>query len=76
MIRPLLACSLLASLAFASCHSAPKAAEQPSPTQASANPGYKVYKLRGKVISIDASSGEVTLNHEAIPVVVAQGKHP
>ena len=67
MMRPLLACSLLASLALAGCHSATKPAEQPSPTQASANPGYKVYKLRGKVISTDASSGEVTLDHEAIP---------
>jgi protein SCO1/2 len=26
-----------------------------------------VYKLRGKVVSTDASKGEVTLNHEAIP---------
>ena len=26
-----------------------------------------MYKLRGKVVSTDASKGEVTLNHEAIP---------
>jgi protein SCO1/2 len=26
-----------------------------------------VYKLRGKVVSIDAAMGEVTVNHEAIP---------
>ena len=28
---------------------------------------FKVYKLRGKVVSTDAAKGEVTLNHEAIP---------
>lgn len=67
MMRRLLACSLFASLALAGCHSGAKAAGQPSPGQASATPGYKVYKLRGKVISIDTSSGEVTLDHDAIP---------
>ena len=67
MIRPLHACLLLGVLACAGCRSAPHPAGQPSPSQASANPGYKVYKLRGKVISIDVSSGEVTLDHEAIP---------
>ncbi|WP_348261722.1 SCO family protein [Telmatobacter sp. DSM 110680] len=28
---------------------------------------YKVYKLRGKVMSTNPSTGEVTLNHDAIP---------
>ena len=28
---------------------------------------YNIYKLRGKVISTQPSTGEVTLNHEAIP---------
>ena len=28
---------------------------------------YKVYKLRGKVVSTNSATGEVTLNHEAIP---------
>jgi len=28
---------------------------------------FKVYKLRGKVVSTDAAKGEATLNHEAIP---------
>ena len=31
------------------------------------SPNFKVYKLRGKVVSTDAAKGEVTLNHEAIP---------
>lgn len=26
-----------------------------------------MYKLRGKVVSIDAAQGELTVNHEAIP---------
>jgi protein SCO1/2 len=33
-------------------------------TQPAANQNFKVYKLRGKVVSTDASKGEVTLNHE------------
>lgn len=32
-----------------------------------ARENFKVYKLRGKVVSTDAAKGEVTLNHEAIP---------
>ncbi len=63
MIRRLLACSLLAFLVFSGCRSGQNA----SPGQTSANPTYKVYKLRGKVVSTDATTGEVTLNHEAIP---------
>ena len=35
--------------------------------QAAADSSYKVYKLRGKVVSTSSSSGEVTVNHEAIP---------
>ena len=62
VIRRLLASSLLAFFVLAGCHSGQKAG-----TQASASPSYKVYKLRGKVVSTDAAKGEVTLNHEAIP---------
>ena len=62
MLRRLLACSLLASVALAGCHSGQKTATQPSAT-----PNYKVYKLRGKVVSTNPATGEVTLNHEAIP---------
>jgi protein SCO1/2 len=61
VIRRLLASSLLAFL-FAGCHSSQKEV-----TTTVANPMYKVYKLRGKVVSTDAATGEVTLNHEAIP---------
>lgn len=50
---------MLAFIALTACHSGPQAG--------SASPAYKVYKLRGKVVSTDAARGEVTLNHEAIP---------
>lgn len=49
-------------MVLAGCHSGQQAS-----TQASANPSYKVYKLRGKVISTNPATGEVTLAHEAIP---------
>jgi len=62
VIRRLLASSLLAFLALTGCHSGQKA-----PSQQSAAENFKVYKLRGKVVSTDAAKGEVTLNHEAIP---------
>ncbi len=32
-----------------------------------ASPSFKIYKLRGKVVSTNAATGEVTLDHEAIP---------
>ncbi len=61
MIRVSLACILLASIAVAGCHS-------PRPdSQTPAASSYKTYKLRGKVVSTSAASGEVTLDHEAIP---------
>jgi protein SCO1/2 len=53
---------LLASLALCGCHSSPKPDQQ---TAASSN--VKVYKLRGKVVSTNPGTGEVTLDHEAIP---------
>jgi protein SCO1/2 len=59
VIRRILLLSLLAFVALAGCRSGPQAG--------SASPAYKVYKLRGKVVSTDAAKGEVTLNHEAIP---------
>ncbi len=62
MIRRLLASALLSFVALAGCHSG-----QQAPTQSAASQNFKVYKLRGKVVSTDASKGEVTLNHEAIP---------
>jgi protein SCO1/2 len=62
VIRRLLASALLSFVALAGCHSG-----QQAPTQSAASQNFKVYKLRGKVVSTDASKGEVTLNHEAIP---------
>jgi protein SCO1 len=61
-MRRILAVSLLLTLAFAGCKSTPKA-----PSGAAISPNYKVYALRGKVISTDAAKGEVMLDHEAIP---------
>jgi protein SCO1/2 len=57
----LLASCLLALVAVAGCHSGQK-----SSNQSSASQNFKVYKLRGKVVSTDSARGEVTLNHEAI----------
>ena len=48
-------------IVFTGCHSGGKAT-----TASDASPTYKVYKLRGKVLSTNATTGEVTLNHEAI----------
>ena len=54
---------LIAALAAPSlltgCHSK-------QPTSASTS-NFKTYKLRGKVVSTNAQTGEVTLDHEAIP---------
>jgi protein SCO1/2 len=49
---------------LAGCHSGPKP-DGPVPS-ASSTSGYKTYKLRGKVISTNASTGEVTVQHGAI----------
>ena len=61
-MRRLLASSLLAVVVLAGCHSGQKAQ-----TQAASGQNFKVYKLRGKVVSTNAAKGEVTLDHEAIP---------
>ncbi len=53
---------MLALLALAGCHSASE-----SDSHSSAESSVKVYKLRGKVVSSNAGTGEVTLDHEAIP---------
>jgi protein SCO1/2 len=47
---------------LAGCHS-----DRTSDTAASSAQNFKVYKLRGKVVSADAAKGAVTLDHEAIP---------
>lgn len=61
VIRRLLTPLLIAVVLLAGCHSGRNAA---SPD---AGPSFKVYKLRGKVVADRPTSGEVTLNHEAIP---------
>jgi protein SCO1/2 len=62
MMRRLLAFPLLALVVLAGCHSG-----QRPPSQSNSGQNFKVYHLRGKVISTDAAKGEVTLNHEAVP---------
>jgi protein SCO1 len=41
--------------------------QQEGATDSAAESSYKVYKLRGKVVGTNPATGEVTLNHEAIP---------
>jgi protein SCO1/2 len=48
--------------AIAGCHSSQKQENPPS-----AAPNFKTYHLRGKVVSTTPATGEVVLNHEAIP---------
>lgn len=48
---------------LAGCHSGQEHGASPASTASS----YKVYKVRGKVIATNPSTGEVTLDHEAIP---------
>jgi len=59
-MRRLFAFFVLAPLVLAGCHSGQS-------SQHNSAPQFKVYKLRGKVVSTDSAKGEVTLNHEAIP---------
>ncbi len=61
-MRRLLACSLLAVVALAGCRSG-----RETPTQTTSSPNFKVYHLRGKVVATNAATGEVTVDHEAIP---------
>jgi protein SCO1/2 len=61
-MRIVLASALFAVALVAGCHSSPKPG-----TQGSATSSFKVYKLRGKVVSTNPATGEVTVNHEAIP---------
>jgi len=62
VIHRILLCLVLTNVILTGCHSGRNVG-----TQSSGNATYKVYKLRGKVISTDTTKGEVTLNHEAIP---------
>jgi protein SCO1/2 len=62
VIRSLIGCTLIACFTLAGCHGSPQPDAQPAASSA-----YKTYKLRGKVVSTNSASGEVTLDHEAIP---------
>jgi protein SCO1/2 len=61
-MRRLLTLSLLLFVALAGCHSGQK-----TPPQSASSQNFKVYHLRGKVVSTDVAKGMVTLDHEAIP---------
>jgi protein SCO1/2 len=61
-MRRFLAPFLFAIVILAGCHSGQKASSQLASSQ-----NFKVYHLRGKVVSTDAANGEVTLDSEAIP---------
>jgi protein SCO1/2 len=61
VIRRVFACSLILFV-LAGCRPSQTAS---APNEAS--PSYKTYRLRGKVVSTDAATGEATLDHEAIP---------
>jgi protein SCO1/2 len=60
--RRILTSTFFALFVLAGCHSGQKPPSQPESSQ-----NFKVYHLRGKVVSSDAAKGEVTINHEAIP---------
>lgn len=62
VIRRLLTSSLLLLVVLGGCHS-----NQTGSSTSDATPTYKVYHLRGKVVSTNSTTGEVTLDHEAIP---------
>jgi protein SCO1/2 len=62
VIRQLFLSAALGVFLLAGCRSG-----QDSASPASAAAGVTVYHLRGKVVSTDAASGVVVLNHEAIP---------
>ena len=62
VIRKLFVCAVIGMAALAGCHRQQNGAEDSAATSS-----YKVYKLRGKVVASNSATGEVTLNHEAIP---------
>ena len=62
VIRRLFASSLLVFVMVSGCHSGTKSA-----SVSAADSSFKTYKLRGKVVSANSATGEVTLDHEAIP---------
>ena len=63
VIRRLLSVPLCAALLVAGCHGGPK----PDAQSAAVQGPYKSYGLRGKVMSTNSATSEVTVSHEAIP---------
>lgn len=62
MIRTLLVLAVIAMTMATGCHR-----QQAGGSNSAGESSYKTYKLRGKVVSTNAATGEVTINHEAIP---------
>jgi protein SCO1/2 len=62
VIRRILVFTVLAVLSLTACRSGKEIA-----AGSASSSSFKIYKLRGKVLSADASRGEVTVNHDAIP---------
>jgi protein SCO1 len=62
VIRYFLAPLLLMMVALAGCRS-----RQVTETQAATDTNFKIYEMRGTVVSTDPSKGEITLDHSAIP---------
>ncbi len=62
VIRKLFVCVVIGMAALEGCHR-----QQDGTGASSATSSDKIYKLRGKVVASNSATGEVTLNHEAIP---------
>jgi protein SCO1 len=62
LVSALFAVALFTAAVVAGCHPSPK-----PETQSPAASSFKVYKLRGKVVSTNPATGEATIDHEAIP---------
>jgi protein SCO1/2 len=60
--RRIIAVGLLLLLPLFGCHQG-----QNSDPNAASGQAFKSYKLRGKIVSINADRGEVTVDHQAIP---------
>lgn len=60
MIRRVLSSAILACFLLAGCHTASHS------NGSAASEPFKTYKLRGKVVTTNSSTEEVTVNHEAI----------
>ncbi len=59
MPRALVTCAFLALLFVSGCHRAHPAGQSAS--------NYKVYRLRGKIISTNPGTGNIIISHDAIP---------